>query len=82
MELVAKRQTFGVIDELATLYAIQGDKEQAIALLSKAVRLGAPNYAWYRSDFFKLLRGDPRYEAILATLADEYKAVRRDAGSP
>jgi tetratricopeptide (TPR) repeat protein len=76
-----QRQTFGILDELATLYAIQGDNEQAIALLSKAVGMGAPNYAWYHSDFFKGLHGDPRYEAILATLANEYTAVRRDAGS-
>jgi tetratricopeptide (TPR) repeat protein len=79
-QIVEQRQTFGILDELATLYAIQGDKEQAIALLDKAVESGAPNYAWYSSDFFKSLRGDPRYEAILATLTKEYAAVQRDAG--
>jgi TolB-like protein len=78
--IAEQRQTFGILDELATFYAIQGDKEQAITLLTKAVSMGAPNYAWYKSDFFKLLRGDPRYEAILSTLANEYAAVRRDAG--
>ena len=78
--IAEQRQTFGILDELATFYAIQGDKDQAIALLSKAVSMGAPNYAWYNSDFFKVLRGDPRYEAILSTLANEYAAVRRDAG--
>jgi len=78
--IAEQRQTFGILDELATLYAIQGDKEQAIALLSKAVGMGAPNYAWYNSDFFKALRGDQRYEAILSTLANEYAAVRHDAG--
>lgn len=78
--IAEQRQTFGILDELATFYAIQGDKEQAIALLSKAVSMGAPNYAWYNSDFFKALRGDSRYEVILSTLANEYAAVRRDAG--
>jgi TolB-like protein/Flp pilus assembly protein TadD len=78
--IAEQRQTFGILDELATLYAIQGDKEQAVALLSKAVSMGAPNYAWYHSDFFKALRGDARYEAILSTLVKEYAAVRRDAG--
>ena len=78
--IAEQRQTFGILDELATFYAIQGDKEQAITLLSKAVSMGAPNYAWYNSDFFKVLRGDPRYEAILSTLASEYTAARRDAG--
>ncbi len=81
MERIAdQRQTFGILDELATLYAIQGDREQAIDLLSKAVSMGAPNYAWYNSDFFKSLRGDPRYQAILVTLAQEYAAVRREVG--
>lgn len=78
--IAEQRQTFGILDELATLYAIQGDKEQAISLLTQAVSMGAPNYAWYKSDFFKVVQGDPRYEAILSTLANEYAAVRRDAG--
>lgn len=78
--IAEQRQTFGILDELATFYAIQSDKEQAIELLSKAVSMGAPNYAWYNSDFFKVLRGDPRYDAILSTLANEYATVRRDAG--
>jgi TolB-like protein/Flp pilus assembly protein TadD len=82
MQLIAQRQAFGIIDELATLYAIQGDKEQAIAMLTKAVSMGAPNYAWYSSDFFMVLRGDAQYDAILTTLSDEYKAVRHDAGLP
>ena len=29
------------------------------------------DYASYNSDFFKVLRGDPRYQAILSTLASE-----------
>ncbi len=79
MQIIAKRPTFGIADEIATLYAIQGEHEQAIEWLTRAIRLGAPNYAWYSSDFFKSVRGDPRYEAILKELADEYKPFRLEA---
>jgi adenylate cyclase len=83
MQIIAKRPTFGIADEIATLYAIQGDREEAIEWLTKAVRLGAPNYAWYNSDFFKVLRGDPRYEAILKELSEEYRPLRSQAtGKP
>lgn len=75
-QIIAQRTTFGIMDEVATLYAIQGDGEQAIDWLTKAVAAGAPNYAWYSSDFFKALRGDPRYEAILKQLTEDYAAVR------
>jgi tetratricopeptide (TPR) repeat protein len=80
MKIIGKRETFGIADEIATLYAVQGDGEDAIDWLTKAVHAGAPNYAWYRSDFFKVLRGDPRYDAILKELSDEYAAAR--AASP
>jgi TolB-like protein len=69
-------QNFGLQDELATLYAILGDKEQAIAWLGKAIGNGAPAYAWYVSDFFKLVKDDPRYQAIIKPLADEYAAAK------
>lgn len=74
-EILARRSTFGIADEIATFYAIQGDREQAIDWLTRAIRDGAPNYAWYRSDFFAVLRGDPRYEALLGRLRSEYRGA-------
>lgn len=76
MEIIAKRPTYGIADEIATLYAIQGEREQAIEWLTKAVEMGAPNYAWYSSEFFTSVRGDPRYEAILKQLEEEYRPLR------
>ncbi len=76
MQIIEKRNTFGIVDEIATFYAIQGDREQALEWLGKAVKMGAPNYAWYSSDFFKVCRGDPRYDAILKTLSDEYQPLQ------
>lgn len=76
-EITSRRTEFGIMDEIATLYAIQGDGAQAIDWLTKAVAAGAANYAWYSSDFFKVLRGDPRYEAILTQLKAEYASVQQ-----
>jgi TolB-like protein/Flp pilus assembly protein TadD len=68
---------YGIQDEIATLYAIQGDREQAIAWLTRAVTAGAPVYAWYNSDFFKSVQGDPRYQAVLKKLSDEYAPLKK-----
>ncbi|HKN01839.1 MAG TPA: adenylate/guanylate cyclase domain-containing protein [Candidatus Binataceae bacterium] len=76
MQIIEKRNTFGIADEIATFYAIQGDRDQALEWLDKAVKMGAPNYAWYSSDFFKVCRGDSRYDAILKTLSDEYQPLQ------
>jgi tetratricopeptide (TPR) repeat protein len=76
IEIVEKHaDTYGLQDEVATWYAVIGDKDRALQWLAKAISGGAPNYAWYRSDFFKSLRGDPRYEAVLKPLADEYASL-------
>ncbi len=63
---------WGIAQYMAALNASQGDREQALNWLEKAIRMGAPNYAWFKSREFGLLRGDPRYEAALKILADEY----------
>jgi TolB-like protein len=75
-------QKYGLQDELATLHAILGDKAEALSWLSQAITHGAPNYAWYASDFFAALKGDPQYQALLAPLAAEYADVRRQLPAP
>jgi TolB-like protein/Flp pilus assembly protein TadD len=74
--ILKANSSYGLWDEVATLYAIQGDREQAIAMLTRAVDAGAPLYAWYASDFFKSVRGDPRYQAVLKKLSDEYEPLK------
>jgi tetratricopeptide (TPR) repeat protein len=83
MKIVIDRNgtLFGIEDEIATFYAIQGDKDQAIDWLTRAVAAGAPNLAWYRSNFFASCKGDPRYEAIVKLLSDEYDALKKDIPS-
>jgi TolB-like protein/Tfp pilus assembly protein PilF len=74
-QIIARKSEYGIDDEIATFYAIQGDKEQAIAWLTRAIDGGAPNYAWYRSDFFAILHGDPRYRALMAKLLADYRGI-------
>jgi len=37
-----KAQYLRIADEIATFYAIQGDRDQALEWLDKAVKMGAP----------------------------------------
>ena len=74
-QILKRRSTFGIADEIATFYAIQGDREQAIQWLTRAIDDGAPNYAWYKSDFFAILRGDLRYDALMSRLGKDYQGV-------
>jgi class 3 adenylate cyclase/TolB-like protein/tetratricopeptide (TPR) repeat protein len=67
---------WGIAQELASLYARQGDRAQALFWLEKAVQMGGPSYSWFSSKDFQLLRGDPRYEAALKTLSNEYQPLR------
>jgi hypothetical protein len=76
-EILKVAGSYGIQDEIATLYAIQGDREQAIAWLTRAIAGGAPLYAWYSSDFFKSVRGDPRYQAVLKQLSDAYAPLKK-----
>ena len=76
MKIMSGSSVWGDAQELAALYARQGDREQAITWLEKAVKLGGPSYAWYTSADYRLLRGDPRYEAVVKDLADEYQPLR------
>jgi tetratricopeptide (TPR) repeat protein len=80
MAMVAKENgdRYGILDELATWHAILGDVDQAASLLARAVKAGAPNLAWYRSDFFKLVRGNAQYQATIAQLEGEYALLKRE----
>jgi adenylate cyclase len=67
---------WGVAQEKAALYAAQGDRQNALTWVSRAVDLGAPNYAWLNSNRFRVLRGDPKYDKALADLAAEFRLLR------
>ncbi|OIO29538.1 MAG: hypothetical protein AUJ18_08310 [Candidatus Hydrogenedentes bacterium CG1_02_42_14] len=78
MEYFSSRQSWGIAQEMAALSALQGDKESALNWLEKAVAMGAPSYAWFSSNQFSSLRGNPRYEAVLKKLNADYKPVRAE----
>jgi hypothetical protein len=56
-------------------FARHGDRAQALAWLEKANQIGAMSYVWFESKDFQVLHGDPRYEAVLKSLSDEYKML-------
>jgi tetratricopeptide (TPR) repeat protein len=61
-----------LIRYLAVIYAWTGDKDSAIKRLTEAVKLPANHitYGHLRlNPFWDPLRGDPRFEAIVASLA-------------
>jgi len=78
MELFSNRQSWGIAQGMAALYAIQGDAAKAQEWLDRAVSMGAPSYAWFSSPHFALLRGKPAYESVLGRFAEEYAPLRAE----
>jgi serine/threonine-protein kinase len=61
-----------LIQYLAVIYAWTGEKDRAIERLAEAAKLPGSHitYGYLRLDpFWDPLRGDPRFEAIVASLA-------------
>ena len=67
--LVAGGGTFSGVYNAACTYALLGDREQALAMLDRAVTHGRGNLGWIEHDSdLDPLRGDPRFETILDRL--------------
>ncbi len=59
----------GVRYNVACLYALEGQAAAALDCLEECVRLGFGNFDWIRRDpDLASLRGDPRYDALLAAM--------------
>ncbi len=59
----------GVRYNVACLYALEGRREESIACLEECVRLGFGNPEWIERDpDLASLRGDPRFEDLLARI--------------
>jgi TolB-like protein len=78
MDRLPKKGRWGIAQEMAALYAIQGDRAKALEWLQQAVELGGPSYAWFASRHLQSLKGDPAYERVLKTLSDEYAPLRQE----
>jgi len=67
--LVASRDTFSAVYNAACTHALLGDREQALAMLDRAITHGRGNLGWIEHDSdLDSLRGEPRFEAILDRL--------------
>ncbi len=52
---------------LASAYAMEGERDEALQWLRRAIQLGNENKAWFeRNPAWESLRGDPEYQQILA----------------
>jgi TolB-like protein/Flp pilus assembly protein TadD len=57
----------GVLYNVACIYALAGQPDEALSCLEKAIRNGFGHWEWLEHDSdLESLRGDPRFDAILA----------------
>ncbi|PYX34769.1 MAG: hypothetical protein DMG80_00860 [Acidobacteria bacterium] len=60
------------------VYAMLGEKKQAIAWLRRAVTLGNHNYPWFQRDKnYNNLRNDPEYQKIMEEVRDHLEQYRK-----
>jgi serine/threonine protein kinase/Flp pilus assembly protein TadD len=63
---------------LGGIYALLGDKQQALAWLKRAVALGDVNYPWFERDKnYDSLRADPEYQTTMAGVRQRWQAYRK-----
>jgi serine/threonine protein kinase/tetratricopeptide (TPR) repeat protein len=67
---------------LGGIYALLGNREQALVWLKRTVELGDVNYEWFQRDKnYDSLRGDPRYQAIMAGVKQRWEAYKKEFDS-
>jgi serine/threonine-protein kinase len=65
----------------AGMYALLGEKQQALNWLRRAVVLGDANYPWYSKDKnYDSLRGDPQFQAIMSEVKKRSDAYHKEFG--
>jgi len=63
------------------MYALLGEKPQALDWLRRAVALGDVNYAWYSKDKnYDNLRRDPEFQNVMAKVRERSEAYRKEFG--
>ncbi len=63
---------------LGGIYAMLGDKAQALIWLRRAVALGNHNYAWFQRDKnYNSLRNDPEYQKIMEEVRGHLEEYRK-----
>jgi hypothetical protein len=67
---------------IGSVYALLGDKAQALAWLRRAIDLGNHNYPWFvRDKNYDKLRGDRDYERMLAEIRNYADKYRQEFGA-
>lgn len=62
---------------LASVYALEGERELAFEWLERAIALGNENKQWFESDInWKLLRDDPRFQELMRKIERSRPAQR------
>jgi eukaryotic-like serine/threonine-protein kinase len=65
---------------LASLYAMENDKDEALAWLERAADLGNENFPWFARDpAWQNLRGDADYDALIERLKSRKDAAQAHA---
>jgi eukaryotic-like serine/threonine-protein kinase len=63
----------------AGIYALLGDKPNALLWLKRTVALGDVNYPWFQRDKnFDSMRGDPDYQAIMSQVRVRWEAYKKE----
>lgn len=63
---------------LASLYALDNDKDEALKWFERAVDLGNENFPWFERDpNWALLRNDPDYQELLMRLREQHEVSIR-----
>jgi len=84
---VLRQQPSQVIDGdqaywTAGVYALLGDKENALPWLRRAVELGNHNYPWFERDKnFDKLRNDTDYRTVMGDVRQRWERYRKEFGS-
>jgi TolB-like protein/Flp pilus assembly protein TadD/predicted Ser/Thr protein kinase len=72
-----------VAEWMADVYALLGDKPQAIAWLRRAVDLGDHNYPWFqRNQDYDSLRGDPDFERLMREVEGYWQGYVKEFAAP
>ena len=68
-------------EALGDVYALLGEKRQALAFLRRAVQLGDHNYPWFQRDKnWDKLRGDPDFQQLMREVEGYWKQYVREFG--
>lgn len=64
---------------LGGIYALLGDKPDALAFLRRTEALGDVNYPWFERDKnYDSMRSDPEYQAIMAGIRERWQAYKNE----